>query len=67
MEAFAVGRDHAYGLLPGPSASGIYVLDAGYVGAAVQDVRVQLSRAGVRLAMVLNSWSESRDFILRPL
>jgi hypothetical protein len=43
-----------YGRLPGPSANGVYVLDISYVDAAVKDVRMQLARAGVRLALVLN-------------
>jgi hypothetical protein len=30
------------------------LLAIGYVNAAIRDVRVQLSRAGVRLAVVLN-------------
>ena len=54
METFAVARRDAYGRLPVPSANGVYVLDAGYVDAAVKDVRLQLARAGVRLAQVLN-------------
>jgi len=54
MESFAVARKDAYGLLPEPSTRGLYVLDGGYVNAAIRDVRVQLSRAGVRLAVVLN-------------
>jgi hypothetical protein len=54
MESFAVARKDVYGRLPKPSGTGIYALDADYIDAAVQDVRVQLGRAGVRLAMVLN-------------
>jgi hypothetical protein len=54
MESFAIARQDAYGLLPEPSATGIYVLDTRYIEAAVQDVRLQLSRAGARLALVLN-------------
>jgi hypothetical protein len=54
METFAVARKDAYGRLPEPNTKGVYVLDPGYVEAAVQDVRIQLSRAGVRLALVLN-------------
>jgi hypothetical protein len=53
MDSFAVARKDAYGLLPEPSTRGVYVLDAGY-NAAVQDVRIQLSRAGVRLSVRLN-------------
>jgi hypothetical protein len=54
MESFGLARDHAYGLLPVPSTRGIYVLDDRYIDSAVADVRLQLSRAGVRLAMLLN-------------
>ena len=53
-EAFALARDHAYGILPQPSSNGVYVLDARYVAVAVQDVRLQLAKAGVRLGAVLN-------------
>jgi len=53
MESFAVARKDAYGLLPEPTTS-VYVLDAGYIEAAIRDVRLQLSRAGVRLAVVFN-------------
>jgi hypothetical protein len=52
-KAFAVARKDAYGLLPEPSTRGVYALDGRYIEAAVQDVRSQLSRAGVRLALVL--------------
>jgi S1/P1 Nuclease len=54
MESFGVAHKDAYGLLPEPTTRGVYVLDARYVDAAVQDVRFQLSRAGVRLAVILN-------------
>ena len=54
MESFAIARKDAYGLQPVPSARGVYVLDPGYVEVAVKDVRMQLARAGVRLAAVLN-------------
>lgn len=54
MESFAVARKDAYGLLPVASMRGVYLLDSRYIGAAVQDVRLQLSRAGVRLAVILN-------------
>jgi hypothetical protein len=53
-EAFALARDHAYGILPQPNGNGVYVLDARYVAVAVQDVRLQLAKAGVRLGTVLN-------------
>jgi hypothetical protein len=54
LEAFTLGRDHAYGLLPQSAIQGVYVLDVAYVAAADRDVRLQLSRAGARLAFVLN-------------
>jgi len=54
LEAFALARDDAYGLLPQSSDQGIYTLSAAYVEQAERDVALQLSRAGVRLAVVLN-------------
>ena len=54
MEAFALGRGDAYGLLPPPSDQHTYSLPQAYVEQAVGDVALQLSRAGVRLALVLN-------------
>jgi hypothetical protein len=43
-----------YDTLPAPGARGHYRLPAGYVRGAVDAVQLQLSRAGVRLAAVLN-------------
>ena len=40
--------------LPAQTRCGTYRLDAGYVTMATRDVSMQLSRAGVRLAVVLN-------------
>jgi hypothetical protein len=54
MEAFALARTDAYGLLPRPGDQGTYSLPSGYVDQAVMDVGLQLSRAGVRLAFILN-------------
>jgi hypothetical protein len=54
LEAFAVGKDDAYGHLPRPNARGRFQLSDDYVAMATQDVAMQLSRAGVRLAFVLN-------------
>jgi hypothetical protein len=54
-QSFALGRSIAYGELPRPDASGVYELPAGYVEAASDAVRVQMERAGVRLAAVLNA------------
>ncbi|AIY39330.1 Nuclease S1 [Collimonas arenae] len=54
LEAFALARTDAYGKLPTPEASGKYKLPASYVNNATSVVALQLSRAGVRLAKVLN-------------
>jgi nuclease S1 len=54
MEAFALARRDAYGLLPQPDGQGAYSLPPAYVEQAVRNVALQLSRAGVRLALVLN-------------
>ncbi len=53
-EAFSVGRVLGYDALPGPGRNGIYELPESYVDDATQAVAVQLARAGVRLAAVLN-------------
>jgi hypothetical protein len=54
MEAFALARRDAYGLLPPPDNHGKYSLPSAYGEQAERDVALQLSRAGVRLAVVLN-------------
>jgi hypothetical protein len=54
MEAFALAKRDAYGLLLPPGDRGTYSLSAAYTDQAEQDVALQLSRAGVRLAGVLN-------------
>ena len=51
MEAFNIAFDDVYG---GPPLSGAVQLDSAYVARAEKDVALQLSRAGVRLAAVLN-------------
>jgi hypothetical protein len=51
MGAFDIAFDDAYGQ---PPLSGAVHLDAAYVARAEKDVALQLSRAGVRLAAVLN-------------
>ena len=43
-----------YGLLPEPSARNTYQLTDEYIMAASDDVAEQLSKAGVRLAFILN-------------
>ena len=54
MESFALARGHAYGTLPAASADGVYLLPSAYVNAATHDVALQLSKAGTRLAALLN-------------
>jgi len=53
-ESFTVGKEIAYGRLPAPTTGHHYVLTQEYVSAAVDAVDLQLRRAGVRLAFVLN-------------
>lgn len=54
-ESFAVAKDHAYGLLPAADGPNHYRLSAAYVSDATAVTGAQLSKAGVRLASVLNS------------
>jgi hypothetical protein len=54
MESFGVARDDAYGRLPSPDERGRYRLPEAYVAMATRDVAARLSKAGVRLAWVLN-------------
>ena len=61
MEAFRMAKDDAYGRLPEPTARGRFPLSADYIAVATRDVATQLSRAGVRLAFVLNTTLRSRQ------
>jgi hypothetical protein len=54
MEAFTLARRDAYELLQRPGDQGTYKLSPAYTEQAARDVALQLSRAGVRLAFVLN-------------
>jgi hypothetical protein len=54
MESFSVARSHAYGLLPAASTASHYELSSAYVSDATTVTAEQLSKAGVRLAHVLN-------------
>ena len=54
MESFRVAKDDAYGRLPMPNTRGSYRLPDYYVAMATRDVATQLSKAGVRLAFMLN-------------
>lgn len=55
LEAFAVSKSKAYGPLPSPDSRGSYKLSATYVKSATKAASTQLSKAGVRLATVLNA------------
>ncbi len=54
-DTFGVALRTTYGKLPAPLADGGYALDAAYVAAATRATSLQLSKAGVRLAQVLNT------------
>jgi hypothetical protein len=54
MQANALAKAVAYGELP-PAHDGMHELSAGYADDATATVRLQLERAGVRLAAVLNA------------
>ena len=54
-ESFQLAKGDAYGLLPEPNTRGSFRLTDEYVTTATQDVAIQLSKAGVRLAFVLNN------------
>ncbi len=53
-ESFGVARNHSYGPLPEPDSSNRYQLSQAYVSDATKVTQEQLSKAGVRLAFVLN-------------
>ena len=53
-EAFALAKDTAYGKLPSKRPDGSYELPPDYVTGAIEAERVQMARAGMRLAAVLN-------------
>jgi Ni/Co efflux regulator RcnB len=54
METYFVSKTHAYGLLPAPSGDSYYRVSEQYVTDAIQVTAAQLSKAGVRLAFLLN-------------
>jgi len=54
IETYAVSKVNTYSPLPAPGANGVYTLPAAYVKNAKGVVATQLSKAGVRLAFVLN-------------
>ena len=54
LEAFGLAKEHAYGKLPPKKADGSYELPPDYVTDSIETIRLQLARAGVRLAGILN-------------
>ena len=54
LESFQIARDHIYARLPTPNERGNYRLSEADIALGAQDVATQLSKAGVRLAMMLN-------------
>jgi len=54
QQGYELARDHAYKKLPPPGAKGVYYLDAAYVDDASAIVALQLHKAGLRLAKILN-------------
>ncbi|MDP8984707.1 MAG: S1/P1 nuclease [Pseudomonadota bacterium] len=54
MGSYSVAKSYAYGLLPAPQPPNHYQLSAGYVTEATTVTAEQLSKAGVRLALLLN-------------
>jgi len=54
LEAFGLAKEHAYGKLPAKRPDGSYELPPDYVTDSIETIRLQLARAGVRLAAILN-------------
>lgn len=54
QESLTTAKDDAYGQLPTPNVRGSFRLPDEYITMATNDVSLQLSKAGVRLAMILN-------------
>jgi hypothetical protein len=54
LDSFRIAKDDVYGRLPPPNARGGFRLPDDYITMARRDVAMQLSKAGVRLAAVLN-------------
>jgi S1/P1 Nuclease len=54
MDSFEIAKDDVYGQLPEPSSKHVYRLSDDYMATATQDVAIQLSKGGVRLAFILN-------------
>jgi hypothetical protein len=55
LDTFAVSKAHTYGKLPPAGPDGSHLLTPAYVADATRTVSLQLRKAGVRLASVLNA------------
>ncbi|GAC1345663.1 MAG: S1/P1 nuclease [Acetobacteraceae bacterium] len=67
-ESFLLARDHAYGQLPPPNRRDRYALTPAYITMAEADVAQQLTKAGVRLAAVLNGlYARPKPDVVRAL
>src|SRR6266478_3234806 len=64
-ESFKIAQDDVYGQLPQPNSHGSFRLTDDYVSTATNDVSLQLSKAGVRLAMILNQALRKPDLPAR--
>ena len=53
-ESFKIAKKDTFGDLPEPNARGSFRLSDDYLSQATQDVLLQLSKGGVRLAFILN-------------
>jgi hypothetical protein len=60
LEAFAIARDTAYGKLSPADDNGIHALDGEYAAAAKIAAAQQLTKAGVRLAWLLEQSASPR-------
>lgn len=54
QQGFELARDHCYKTLPPPDAKGVYHLEGAYIDDASGVVNLQLHKAGLRLAKILN-------------
>jgi hypothetical protein len=54
LESFTLAKEHAYGKLPAKKPDGSYELPPDYITDGIETARLQLARAGVRLAALLN-------------
>ena len=60
LESFDIAKRDAYGLLPREARRGTYRLETPYIDAAIRDTRTQLTKAGVRLAYLINQSFQKR-------